>query len=147
MRAQAARGEAIGLMFGGERSGLQNDDLTFADTIITVPLNPAFASLNLAQAVLLVAYEWLQAGPVAEPGWSGAPPAGKDTLVNLFEHLEQELDAAEFFIVAEKRPSMVRTLRNLLQRARLTEQEVGALHGVVTALSGRRKGGRPRGRG
>ncbi|NNG03448.1 MAG: RNA methyltransferase [Inquilinus sp.] len=147
MRAQAARGEAVGLLFGGERSGLQNDDLTFADTIVTVPLNPAFASLNLAQAVLLIAHEWFQAGAVPEPGWGEAPPADKDKLVNLFAHLEQELDAAEFFTVAEKRPSMVHNLRNMLQRARLTEQEVGTLHGVVTALTGRRKDGRPRGRG
>jgi len=74
----------------------------------------------------------------------GAAPATKAELVNFFEHLEQELDRADFFRVQEKRPTMVRALRNLFQRAHPTEQEVRSLHGVVTALSGRRKGGRPR---
>ena len=150
MRAAVASGEAVGVLFGGERSGLDNDDVVLADTVITVPLNPSFASLNLAQAVLLVGHEWFQAGPVEPPAAmdrGGAAPASKADLQNFFEHLEQELDRAEFFQVAEKRPTMVRALRNLFQRAAPTDQEIRSLHGVVTALSGRRKDGRPRNRG
>lgn len=146
IRAGIGRGETVGVLFGGERSGLDNDDLVLADTVITVPLNPSFASLNLAQAVLLVAHEWFQAGPVEPPAGMdrGEPPATKAQLLNFFEHLEQELDRAEFFRVPAKRPPMVRALRNLFQRTHPTEQEIRSLHGVVTALSGHRKDGRPR---
>ena len=141
-------GTACGVLFGPERSGLTNDDIALADTIVTIPLNPAFMSLNLAQAVLLLGYEWFTAQAVADVGDPPAPtagdPADKGTLIGLFQHLEQELDAAEFFRVAEKRPSMVRNIRNLIQRALPTEHEVRTLHGIVTALSGRRLGGRLR---
>lgn len=145
-RACIGRGETIGVLFGGERSGLDNDDVVLAQTVISVPLNPSFSSLNLAQAVLLVAHEWFQAGPVEPPPGMdrGEPPASKAALLNFFEHLEQELDRAEFFRVPEKRPPMARALRNLFQRTHPTEQELRSLHGVVTALSGHRKDGRPR---
>ena len=146
MRAVTAAGGACGVLFGPERSGLENDAIALADTVVTVPLNPAFASLNLAQAVLLIGYEWLQAGGARAKRWSADAPADKAELITLFRHLEQELDAAEFFIVPEKRPGMVRSIRNLLQRALPTAQEVRTLHGIVTALSGRRLGGKPRGR-
>ncbi len=139
-----------GILFGPERSGLDNEDVVLADTIIAAPLNPAFSSLNLAQAVLLVGYEWYQAaGATRMPSPAGATeaPATKHHLLGLFEHLEQELDASGFFHPKEKRPGMVRNLRNVLQRAGMTEHEVRTLHGVVTALSGRRLGGKPRGRG
>ena len=148
--AQAIRagigGGTVGVLFGGERSGLDNDDVVLADTVITVPLNPSFASLNLAQAVLLIGHEWFQTGPVEPPAGMdrGEPPATKAHLLNFFEHLEQELDRAEFFRVPAKRPPMVRALRNLFQRTHPTEQEIRSLHGVVTALSGHRKDGRPR---
>ena len=145
---QPSDGGACGVLFGPERSGLTNDDIALADTIVTIPLNPAFMSLNLAQAVLLVGYEWFTARDAATFGGAQAgtatEPADKAHLIGLFEHLEQELDAAEFFRVAEKRPSMVRNIRNLIQRALPTEHEVRTLHGIVTSLSGRRLGGRPR---
>jgi len=145
IRGQIAGGVKVGILFGGERAGLDNDDVARADTIITAPLNPAFSSLNLAQAVLLVASEWWQAGdqPPA-PGAEQAPPAPKERLYALFRHLEQELDAAGFFIVPEKKAGMIRTIRNLIGRAQPTDQEVGVLHGIVTALSGRRLGGAER---
>jgi len=149
MRAAVAAGRRVGVMFGGERAGLDNDDVARADTVVTAPLNPGFASLNLAQAVLLVAAEWWQAVPPPDDAGGDAdrpPEAPKALLFNLFEHLERELDAAAFFRVPEKRGSMVRTIRNLIARAAPTEAEVGLLHGIVTALSGRRKDGRPRGR-
>ncbi len=143
MRAAAGRGEPCGVLFGPERTGLANDDVVLAEAIVTVPLNPRFSSLNLAQAVLAVAYEWFQAAEPAPPSvlpQAGSRPATSAELLNFFEHLEQELDAAQFLWPPEKRPNMVRNLRNLFRRAQPTEQEVRTLHGVVTALSGRRKG-------
>ena len=97
-----------------------------------MPLNPAYASLNLAQAVLLVAYEWFRGGdatPAARLEEGRARPANKDELVGFFKHLERELDASGFLFVAEKRPSMVRNIRSMFQRAGLMEQEVRALRG------------------
>jgi tRNA/rRNA methyltransferase len=109
--------------------------------VLTVPLNPAYSSLNLGQAVMLLAYEWFQCG-LAEPPPRrydrGKPAATKRELLSLFAHLEEELDAARFLLPLAKRPLMVRNLRNVLARAELTEQEVRTLHGVVTALAGRR---------
>lgn len=147
MRDQHQVGRKMGVLFGPERTGLVNDDIALADTVITIPLNPGFSSLNLAQCVLLVAYEWFQAGQVGEQRelYTGASRlATKQELGNLFEHLEAELDETGFYTSAEKRPSMVRNIRNLLQRAFMTEQEVRTMHGVVSALVGRRKDGGPR---
>ncbi len=145
-----ARGEAVGILFGPERSGLSNEDLTLADRVLEVPLNPAFASLNLAQAVLIVGYEWYQAQAFGSGGTrprrlphGGVRLADKAELLNFFARLEAALDAGDFFYPPEMRPSMVRNLRNLFQRADLTDVEVRTLHGVVTALSK----GRGRGRG
>jgi tRNA/rRNA methyltransferase len=143
MRARHAAGHKVGVLFGPERTGLVNDDLTLAETLITVPLNPAFASLNLAQAVLLISYEWFQTGDIPPERFlhTGATrPATKAELINFFEHLEGALDRTGFFTSAEKRPSMVRTLRNALERMGMTEQEVRTFHGVIAALTGRRKG-------
>ncbi len=116
-----------------------------ADSIINVPLNPSFQSLNIAQAVFVVAYEWFLATIEAPPPAQIAVPketrpANKEELIHLFEHLESELDACGFLHVKEKRPIMVRNLRNLLQRAELTEQEVRTLRGVIKGLvTGNRK--------
>ena len=144
LRGLAAAGVPAAVLFGPERSGLTTEDVALADTVITAPLNPAFSSLNLAQAVLLVAWEWGQVPEPDAPGAEQEPPADKARLMGLFRHLEDELDAAEFFKSAEKRPSMVRAIRAVLHRAAPTEQEVRTLHGIVTALSGRRLGGAPR---
>jgi tRNA/rRNA methyltransferase len=117
---------------------MSNDELAFADTVITVPLNPAYASLNLGQSVLLVAYEWSQLTfkpDAAEPKDDGERPATKADMAALFEHLERELDDSGFLRVVEKRPSMVRNIRTMLQRAQLTRQEVATLHGIVSALA------------
>ena len=137
IHTHAADGLKCGVLFGPERTGLENDDVALADTVITVPLNPAHFSLNLAQSVLIVGYEWYQAGDPAEPQSmtkGAAPPATKDQLVGFFEHLERELDACGFFRAEDKRPTMVRNLRNLFERADLTEQEVRTLRGVVHEL-------------
>ena len=141
MRALTGEGRACGILFGPERSGLLNDHVVLADTVISVPLNPAFSSLNLAQAVLVIGYEWFTAGdatPPVEVPTGDSAPASKKSLISLFAHLEEELDRNGFLRNAAKRPSMVRNLRNLFQRANCTEQELRTLHGVVTAFMGPR---------
>ena len=142
MRAFRRDGEGCAWMFGPERAGLGNDEVALADALVTVQLNPAFASLNLAQAVLLVGYAWLRAGDGGEgPAQAPArePPATKSELIGLFEHLEGELDAAGFHDNRERRPVTVRKIRNMLQRADLLDSEVRTLRGVIAALAGRRR--------
>ena len=143
MRAHYTAGHKVGVLFGPERTGLVNDDLTLAETLITVPLNPSFSSLNLAQAVLLIGYEWFQTGDIPPERFlhtGQTRPATKAELLNFFEHVESELDRTGFFTTPEKRPSMIRTLRNAWERMQMTEQEVRTFHGVIAALTGRRKG-------
>lgn len=141
------QGLATGYLFGRERWGLNNDEVSLADEIVTLPVDPEFASLNIAQAVLVCAYEWRKAATAgALPfGISGEehPPASKEDLVRFFEHLEGALDKVTFFRPPERRPHMVRTLRNVFQKAQLSDQEVRALRGVVAALE--KRGTRPRG--
>ena len=142
MRRLVAAGEGTGILFGKERSGLVNDHVALADAVLSVPLNPAFSSLNLAQAVLVVAYEWFTAGDAsaAELLPTGhSRPGTKEEWLQFMAHLEEELDRSGFMRTKEKRPSMVRNLRNLFQRAQLTEQELRTLHGVVTSLAGPRQ--------
>jgi len=143
LTAPAASSVGCGILFGKEAKGLHNDDVALADTVITAPLNPAFSSLNLAMAVLLVGYEWYQARTPAPPSSLTMPketrPARKQEMMGLFEQLEAELDACGFLRVLEKRPVMVRNLRNLLGRSQLTEQEVRTLRGVITCLVSRRR--------
>ena len=146
LRAAEAAGDATGFLFGPERSGLDNHDLTFADALVTVPLNPAFSSLNLAQAVLLLGYEWRMAGdatPYRALPTGDSRPATKEELMNFLSRLEQALDDMGFFHPAEKRYIMVRNLRNVFQRAEATEQELRTLHGVVSALRGAKLGKGP----
>jgi len=144
MRRWAAAGEPFGVLFGPERSGLDNDDVTLADALLTVPINPAYGSLNLAQAVLLVGYEWFQAGAesVGEVRPAGRTrPATRGEIETFFAHLEAELDACGFLRNRAKRPSMVRNIRNLFLRAGLYEQDVQTLHGIVSELVRGRRGG------
>ena len=134
--------ENVAIVFGRERNGLENHEVARADRILTLPVNPAFASLNLAQAVVIVGYEWFkQAGgelPFAAPQKS--PPAKKQQLDAFFADLERELDKVEFFRPAEKRGTMGVNLRNIFQRMAPSQQDVRTLHGVVTALVQGRKG-------
>jgi tRNA/rRNA methyltransferase len=142
MRAWLGAGEPCGVLIGPERTGLLNDDVALADTVLTVPLNPAFSSLNLAQAVLIIGYEWFTSGAEALPETlhrGGSRPAAKEELLNFFDHLEEELENNGFLRNRESRPSMVRNLRSLFQRAQCTEQELRTLHGVVTAFAGPRQ--------
>jgi tRNA/rRNA methyltransferase len=144
MRGFLDAGEACGVLFGPERTGLVNDHIALADTVVSVPLNPAFSSLNLAQAVLLIGYEWFTAhtGPPPEVIHTGhSRPASKAELLRFFDHFEEALDDSGFLRHPEKRPGMTRNLRNLFQRAGCTEQELRTLHGVITAFMGPRKRG------
>ena len=145
-RRHAAAGETCGILFGREKSGLHNEDIAVSKAIVAVPVNPAFASLNLAQAVLILAYEWLLAGddtPDRDFRQGATRPATHEELMGLFEHLETELDAGGFLYPPEKRPAMVRNVRNIFSRAGLMEQEVRTLRGIVSALTKPRRRGNP----
>jgi len=143
MTASFAAGRKIGILFGAERHGLSNDDIVLAQKIISVPVNPAYASLNLAQAVLLVGYEWFQQGFAKgeRPGGRQLAvgeedrPATNEDLVAMFEHLESELDAANFLKPPAKRPRMIRNIRNIFTRANLQDQEVRTLRGIIKSLA------------
>jgi len=138
--------EPCGILFGRERTGLENDDVALASAIVEVPLNPSFCSLNLAQAVLIVGYEWFQTAdetPVEQAPRRTSPPATQDELLAFYKHLESELDAAGFLRIPEKRPNMVRNLRAIFARAGLSRQEVRTLHGVVKELRWGRRPDRP----
>ena len=130
-----ARGEAVGILFGRERTGLENDEISLADAVITFPVNPAFASLNLAQAVLLVGYEWARAAaaPLPFAGEMRSPQAPREMLVSFFDYVEAELDAVNFY-PPDKRPVMTRNLRDIFHRMAMTEQDVRTLRGAVRAL-------------
>jgi tRNA/rRNA methyltransferase len=138
VRAWMAAGEGVGILFGPERTGLTNDDMVQADTALSIPLNPQFSSLNIAQAVLLVAYEWAvagEAGPAERMSDHSTRPATKDELLNLFAHLERALDQSGFLRNKAMRPAMVNNLRAFLQRSAMTEQEVRSFHGVIKYLA------------
>jgi len=136
-------GETVAIIFGRERIGLENHEVARADAIVTLPVNPAFASLNLAQAVVIVAYEWLKLAsgeelPFRSPDKS--LPAPKQQLDAFFSDLETELDRIEFYRPHEKRGTMSTNLRNIFNRMTPTEQDIRTLHGIVMALAQGRKG-------
>ncbi|RXF75491.1 RNA methyltransferase [Hansschlegelia zhihuaiae] len=148
MVVEAAQGGRCGVMFGRERTGLENDEISLASRVVTFPVNPAYASLNLAQAVLLVGYEWFKAATGGAPAFempTRSPPASHDEVLALFAHLEGELDESGFFRSPDKRASMVRNIRNMIHRMEPSLQDVRTLHGMVAALSEGRPG--PEGRG
>jgi tRNA/rRNA methyltransferase len=130
-----AQGNECGILFGPERTGLENDDLMLADCLIHVPVNPEFASLNLAQCVLLVAYEYFKQYHKNNFTYiSTEPSASKQDTDNLIKHLVDELDNSKFFFPIEKRPSSVTLISNIFSRNQLTEQEVRTLRGIIKAL-------------
>ncbi|MCA8870076.1 MAG: RNA methyltransferase [Rhodobacteraceae bacterium] len=141
--ARIAAGQKVGILFGPERAGLENTDIARANAVIAVPVNPAFGSLNLAQCVLLLAYEWRRQGPDMPPGQSEmreARPANAIEVERLFERLMAALEPAGFFWPEDKAESMALNLRNLLSRMPLTEADIRMLHGVVRALAGKEAG-------
>ena len=133
-------GIKCGVLFGPERTGLENDDMIYADAIVNIPLNPKHCSLNLAQAVLLTGYELFRLSDTTQDHFLSMPktePADKQETEHLFDHLEQELERAGYFKSPEKRPRMMRNLCNIFMRAELTSQDVRTLHGVITDLARR----------
>jgi tRNA/rRNA methyltransferase len=149
MRTRIGRGERCGVLFGRERNGLETSEVANADALIMIPVNSRFASLNLAQAVLLTGYEWMRgdAGrslgrvttyekPLAEGLYMGRDRAAtKEELIGFFEHLERELEANGFFNPAHRKAVVSQNLRTLLTRLNATEQEIRTLRGIVATLA------------
>ncbi|MBV1698433.1 MAG: TrmJ/YjtD family RNA methyltransferase [Hyphomicrobiales bacterium] len=138
-----AAGENVAIVFGRERNGLENDEVALADRILTLPVNPAFASLNLAQAVAVVGYEWFKAAsggklPFVMPEKSA--PAPKQQLLAFFASIERELEKVEFFRPPDKRETMQINLRNIFTRMAPSRQDIQTLHGVIMAIAEGRKG-------
>ena len=143
MVPRVAGGETVAVMFGRERYGLESREVGLADQIVTLPVNPAFASLNLAQALVIVAYEWFKhstdgALPFTTPLRS--PPATREQLFAFFENMERELEKVEFFRPAEKHDTMTVNLRNIFHRMAPTQQDIQTLNGVIMAIAEGRKG-------
>jgi len=142
--ARLASGERVAVLFGPERAGLENDDIARANTIISVPVDPDFASLNLAQCALLTAYEWRRqttAVPDTRVDYAKTDPATAIEVEKLAEHYETQLDEAGFFFPDHKAPGMKQTMRNLWSRMPLSGADVQLLHGVLRQMvrwSGRR---------
>ncbi|WP_411035802.1 RNA methyltransferase [Shinella sp. BYT-45] len=138
LRVRFRAGQKTGILFGRERTGLTNEEIALADELVTFPVNPAFASLNLAQAVLLMSYEWMKSGlaSVADTPFDALPqrPARKEELQGLFDHVEETLEARGYFRPAEKKPKLVENLRAILTRPSFTGTEIQVLRGVISCL-------------
>ena len=146
--AEFSAGGRVAILFGRERSGLYNDEISLCDAITTFPVNPAFASLNIAQAVLLTGYEWFRTAHGEALPFDGeirSPRAPRAMAASFFDYLEEELDRVEFF-PPDKRPSMMRNLRDVFLRRDLTEQDVRTLRGAMRALILRRRRDEAQGR-
>ena len=147
MRGLSAAGDRCAVLFGRERSGLENDDMVISNAIISVPVNPRFPSLNLSQGVLLLGYEWMRAEDTTpadqyDPGKSGM--AEQEDVAQFLDFLETALDETRFFWPEDKGPSMRAALRNLYHRAPLTKADVRILWGITRMLSGKKRRGLPR---
>jgi tRNA/rRNA methyltransferase len=147
IRAALAKGEKPVVVFGPEAAGLESEEVARADAIVTLPVNPGFASLNLANAVAVFAFAYAEARQEGDlPPWFAdhvSPPATQEVLEALFKHLDEELERGRFFYPDDKAPLMRRNIRTALQRAHLTDQEVRTLRGAIKALTVGR-GGRKR---
>ena len=154
MIGRTARGERCGILFGPERTGLSTDDIANADAMVMVRVNPTFASLNLAQAVLLMGYEWMKQtgggtigrhteseGVEATGLDTRSPPATKADLAAFFDHIEEALFHSGHFKPPEKRPTMMRNLRVMFERMGATQQDVRTLRGIVVSLTRSRNTG------
>jgi tRNA/rRNA methyltransferase len=141
LAAEVQEARPCGILFGAERTGVTNEEVILCDAILTIPTNPKFMSLNLAQSVAVVAYEWWKQTEI-KPDFKVPAKfrrthlANKEDLIGFFEHLEGELDRTEFLFPPEKREGMVQNLRNMWHRAELTYQEVQTLRGIIRAISG-----------
>ena len=149
LRGRFVAGEATGILFGREKSGLKNEEIDLADEIVTFPVNPAYASLNIAQAVLLMSYEWMKSGLAdpAETAFTGPEitPAPKEILHGFFDQIEEALAQRNYFRSATKTARMKSNLRAVLTRAGFSLSELDVLRGVVRSLDGfTRKDGKMR---
>jgi tRNA/rRNA methyltransferase len=141
--ALIGEGRRVGLVFGPERTGLTNDELLLADALVAFPVNPAFASLNLAQAVLLMGYAWFRQAMQSETPTTAVPPeaapATKAAIAGLVDHLVRELDAVDFFRADERRASLIRAIAVMIERRHWTTPEVHLMRGVIKDLVGGRR--------
>ena len=138
--ALLGEGRGVGIVFGPERTGLTNDELLLADALVSYPVNPAFASLNLAQAVLLFGYAWSRCDPAGAPAATPeTPPAAKAEIQGLVDHLVRELDQVDFFRAEERRASLIRAIAVMIERRQWTTPEVHLMRGVIKDLVGGRK--------
>ncbi|MCL3882814.1 RNA methyltransferase [Marivita sp. GX14005] len=136
-REKIGAGQKVAVLFGPERAGLENEDIALANAIISVPVNPEFASLNLAQCVLLTAYEWRRQSvdvPAESVEMAGTDWASAIEMDRLAQHYEERLDQAGFFFPPDKAPNMKRNLRNMWSRMPLTRADVQMLHGVLRQM-------------
>jgi tRNA/rRNA methyltransferase len=132
-------GQKIGFVFGPERTGLENDEIVLCQGVVTIPTSPVFASLNLAQTALLIAYEYIRAAnnrPAHVPAQD--TPATQDKLDEMFTRLQSELEAHQFFKTEELKPTMLRNIRTMFMRGEWSEQEVRTFHGILSALTGKK---------
>jgi tRNA/rRNA methyltransferase len=138
LRHAASRGERTGILFGNERAGLENDEISLADAVITIPTSP-FSSINLGQAVLLIGYEWFRSGDATPSARVEHNPVHRkptrEEMFQLFDHLERELRDSGFLFPPDKEAAMMRAIRATLHRAHLTYQEIQTLRGMLVALS------------
>jgi tRNA/rRNA methyltransferase len=138
LRARFGAGQKTGILFGRERFGLYNEEVAQADEIVTFPVNPAFASLNIAQAVLLMSYEWMKSGLAdeTETAFRGPQmmPASKKALQGLIDHLEEALSVRGYFRPATKKPKMMDNLAAVLTRPGFSDAEIKVLRGIVASL-------------
>jgi tRNA/rRNA methyltransferase len=138
-RTRCGQGQRVAFVFGRERTGLHSDEISLGTAICTVPLNPDFASLNLAQAVLLMAWEWRMAADATPPRvlvTNKTVPATRGMLMNFLDHLNGALVETGFLGLPAKRPTMIRNIRNIFTRLDWTEQEINTLHGMIVKLRG-----------
>lgn len=138
LRTRHISGERTAIVFGRERSGLESVEVALTDEIITFPVNPSYASLNLSQAVLLMSYEWFKTSdttlPIHEPPTASAT---KQDLFHFFDHLEGALESKDYFRPSHKKATMVENIRTIFQKLRLSKQEIHALRGVIAAFEDR----------
>lgn len=144
--ADTAKGSPTSaLVFGPERAGLTNEDVTCCDAVLTIPLNPDYSSLNIAQAVLLVAYQWYRHSNQSPANTdfidrlavTDKDTASKEEIESLLAHVEKALDDTGFFKTPQQRPTMLNNLRNAFQRMRMTVQETHTFHGLIKSLHGK----------
>ncbi|MBI1275580.1 RNA methyltransferase [bacterium] len=134
----ALAGNRIGILFGPERTGLEGKDLDLADRLLTIPTSPEHPSLNLAQAVALVLYEWrvsVASLPMPKHGFETHIPAGKEAMGNLLSRLDEALEQHGFFREANLKPTMIRNIHAQLMRGQWSDQEVRTFHGIISALT------------